>query len=243
MDNTIDSTDPRERLLEDLRGLKQDFSKDPTMDNLFQIAVIYDALGQTERGIGFAEAFLMQIEDEMERLVMNTMVLSMVDRDDEAVKLLGEAEEKFPEDIRLKRYKGMLLNKQRKFQEAVDAFKVLLEKDSGDLEAVSGKIIALLGLKKHDQAMKAYQASISITPREAPQWHFKGMLDGLMGEHLSRMQQNGLNEDHNKKLSESFMRISSLIDNFGPDVRNFYRMGQVAGKEAYHLTMDDAEEK
>jgi tetratricopeptide (TPR) repeat protein len=243
MDNTIDSTDPRERLLEDLRGLKQDFSKDPTMDNLFQIAVIYDALGQTERGIGFAEAFLMQIEDEMERLVMNTMVLSMVDRDDEAVKLLGKAEEKFPEDIRLKRYKGMLLNKQRKFPEAVDAFTTLLEKDSGDLEAVSGKIIALLGLKKHDQAMKAYHASISITPREAPQWHFKGMLDGLMGEYLSRMQQNGLNEDHNKKLSESFMRISSLIDNFGLDVRNFYRMGQVAGKEAYHLTMDDAEEK
>ncbi|MDP2217610.1 MAG: tetratricopeptide repeat protein [Methanolobus sp.] len=243
MDNTTDSTDPRERLLEDLRGLKQDFSKDPTMDNLFQIAVIYDALGQTERGIGFAEAFLMQIEDEMERLVMNTMVLSMVDRDDEAVKLLGKAEEKFPEDIRLKRYRGMLLNKQRKFAEAVDAFTTLLEKDSGDLEAVSGKIIALLGLKKHDQAMKAYQASISITPQEAPQWHFKGMLDGLMGEHLSRIQQNGLNEDHNKKLSESFMRINSLIDNFGPDVRNFYRMGQVAGKEAYHLTMDDAEEK
>jgi tetratricopeptide (TPR) repeat protein len=243
MDNTIDSTDPRERLLEDLKGLKQDFSKDPTMDNLFQIAVIYDALGQTERGIGFAEAFLMQIEDEMERLVMNTMVLSMVDRDDEAVKLLEEAEEKFPEDIRLKRYRGMLLNKQRKFAEAVDAFTILLEKDPDDLEAVSGEIIALLGLKKHDQAMKAYQASISITPREAPQWHFKGMLDGLMGEHLSRMQQNGLNEDHNKKLSESFMRISSLIDNFGPDVRNFYRMGQVAGKEAYYLTMDDAEEK
>lgn len=185
----------------------------------------------------------MQIEDEMERLVMSTMVLSMVDRDDEAVKLLGEAEEKFPEDIRLKRYRGMLLNKQRKFPEAVDAFKVLLEKDPGDLEAVSGEIIALLGLKKHELAMKAYQSSINITPREAPQWHFKGMLDGLMSEHLSKMQQDSPNEDRDKKLSESFMRISSLIDSFGPDVRNFYRMGQVAGKEAYHLTMDDAEKE
>ncbi|WP_292463189.1 hypothetical protein [Methanolobus sp.] len=243
MDNTADNTDPREQLQEDLKNLKQDFSKNPGMDNLFQIVVIYDALGQTERGIGFAEAFLMQIEDEMERLVMSTMVLSMVDRDDEAVKLLGEAEEKFPEDIRLKRYRGMLLNKQRKFPEAVDAFKVLLEKDPGDLEAVSGEIIALLGLKKHELAMKAYQSSINITPREAPQWHFKGMLDGLMSEHLSKMQQDSPNEDRDKKLSESFMRISSLIDSFGPDVRNFYRMGQVAGKEAYHLTMDDAEKE
>lgn len=240
MDNTTDNTDPGKKLMEDIKGLKQDFSRNPSMDNLFQIVVLYDALGQTERGLGFAEAFLMQVEDEMERLVLNTMVLSMVDRDDEALELLGNAEGKFPEDIRLKRYKGMLLNKQRKFGEAVDAFDALLESEPGDLESISGKIMALLGLKKHEQAMKVYQGSIAITPKEAPQWHFKGMLDGLMSEHLSRMQQNSSDEVREKKLAESFNRISSLIDTFGPDVRSYYMMGQVAGKEAYHLTMDDA---
>lgn len=243
MDNTTNITDPGKKLLEDLNRHKQDFSRNPSMDNLFQIVVIYDALGQTERGLGFAEAFLMQVEDEMERVVLNTMVLSMVDRDDEAIGLLGKAEKKFPEDIRLKRYRGMLLNKQGKFDEAVDAFDALLKSEPNDLESVSGKIMALLGLKKNEQAMKVYQDSIGMTPTEAQQWHFKGMLDGMMSEHLLRMQQSGSDEAREKKLAESFDRISNLIDTFGPDVRNFYRMGQVAGKEAYHLTMNDEEKE
>jgi tetratricopeptide (TPR) repeat protein len=237
--NATDSTDTREKLMADLKALKHDFSVTPSMDNLFQIVVTYHVLGQAERGIGFAEAFLMQIEDEKERLVQTAMVLSMAEKDNEAAELLRTAEEEFPGDTGLKRYRGMLLNKQRKFTEAVDAFNALLENDPEDLESISGKIMALLGLKKHDQAIKAYQGSIGINPREAPQWHFKGMLDGLMGEHLSRMQQGGSVDAHEKKLSESFGRIDSLIDNFGPDVRNFYRMGQFAGKEAYHLTTDD----
>jgi len=239
MDNTTNSTDPGKKLLEDLNRHKQDFSRNPSMDNLFQIVVIYDALGQTERGLGFAEAFLMQVEDEMERIVLNTMVLSMVDRDDEAIELLGKAEEKFPEDIRLKRYRGMLLNKQGKFDEAVDAFDELLKNEPEDLESVSGKIMALLGLKKNEQVMKVYQDSIGITPTEAPQWHFKGMIDGMMSEYLLKIQQSGKDEAREKKLAGNFDRISNLIDTFGPDVRDFYRMGQVAGKEAYHLTMND----
>ncbi len=241
--NATDSTDTRDKFMADLKTLKHDFSVTPSMDSLFQIIVTYHALGQAERGIGFAEAFLMQIEDEKERLVQTAMILSLVEKDNEAAELLKDAEENFPGDIGLKRYRGMLLNKQRKFTEAVDAFNALLEKDPEDLESISGKIMALLGLKKHDQAIKAYQASIGINPREAPQWHFKGMLDGLMGEHLSRMQQGGSADAHEKKLSESFERIDSLIDNFGPDVRNFYRMGQFAGKEAYHLTTDDTGEE
>ena len=241
--DTTDSTDTREELMADLKALKLAFSSTPSMDNLFQIVVTYNALGQAERGIGFAEAFLMQIEDEKEKLVQTTMILSMVERDDEAIELLKAAEEKFPHDVELKRYRGMLFNKQRKFTEAVDTFSALLENDPNDLESISGKIIALLGLKEHDRAIKTYQASIGITPREAPQWHFKGMLDGLMGEHLSRMQQGGPVDAHEKKLSESFGRIDSLINNFGPDVRNFYRMGQFAGKEAYHLTTDDTAEE
>ncbi|MBN2109648.1 MAG: hypothetical protein JW705_00975 [Methanosarcinaceae archaeon] len=226
-----DSTDKKELLLAELGKLKESFSKAPGMDNLYQIVMTYHALGRTERGIGFAEAFLMQIKDEKERLIQTTMVLSMLGKNEEAIETLKEAESKFSDDVQLKRYEGMLLNKQKSFEEAVNVFNDLLGKDPDDLESISGKVIALLGLKKYDMAMKAYQASIRVTPKEAPQWHFKGMLDGIVQEYLSGLQPEE-EEGQKRKMSESFRLIDTLIDNFGADVRNFYRMGQLAGREA-----------
>lgn len=225
----------KEEIMNELVRLKESFSKTPSMDNLYQIVITYHALGQTERGIGFAEAFLMQIEDEKERLIQTTMVLSMLEKDEEAIEALKEAEGKFSDDVQLKRYGGMLLNKQNRFEEALNVFDVLVEKSPDDLESISGKVIALLGLKKYDMAMKAYQVSIGITPKEAPQWHFKGMLDGLMQEYVSSKQSSEAGEAQKKKMSDSFRLIDTLINNFGPDVRNFYRMGQLAGREAYGL--------
>ncbi|WP_406656399.1 hypothetical protein V7O62_11130 [Methanolobus sp. ZRKC2] len=236
-------TDSKEDLLAELGKLKESFSKTPSMDNLYQIALVYHALGQTERGIGFSEAFLMQIENEKERLIQTAMVLSMLERDEEAIEVLKGAEGKFNDDVQLKSYEGMLLNKQKSFEEAYSVFDELLEKNPEDLESISGKVIALLGVKKYDLAMKAYQASIGITPKEAPKWHFKGMLDGLMQEYVSNMQSDESGEVQKKKMSESFKLIDTLIDNFGPDVRNFYRMGQLAGREAYGLMLDENTEQ
>ncbi|MDW7731064.1 MAG: hypothetical protein SCH66_01390 [Methanolobus sp.] len=235
MNDKNDQTDSKEELLAELGRLKEEFSKTPSMDNLYQIALIYHALGQTERGIGFAEAFLMQIENEKERLIQTSMILSMLEKDEEAIGVLREGEGKFSDDVQLKSYEGMLLNKQKRFGEAAEVFDGLLEGRPEDLESISGKIIALLGLEKYDMAMKAYQASIGITPKEIPQWHFKGMLDGLMQEHVSKMQSGGSGDAQKKKMSDSFRLIDTLINNFGPDVRNFYRMGQLAGIEAYGL--------
>ncbi|KXS44798.1 MAG: O-linked N-acetylglucosamine transferase [Methanolobus sp. T82-4] len=234
-----DNTDSQEDLQAQLKELKEEFSQTPSMDNLYQIAITYHALGQTERGIGFAEAFLMQIENEKERIIQTTMILSMLERDEEATQALREAEDKFSDDPQIKRYEGMLLNKQKRFEEAVDVFDGLLQDNSDDLESISGKVIALLGLDRNDQAVKTYQASIKVTPKEAPQWHFKGMLDGLMQEYVSKSE--GPGEEQKKKMLESFKSMDSLIDNFGPEVGNFYRMGQLAGREAYGLMLEEEE--
>ncbi len=234
-----DNTDSQEDLQAQLKELKEEFSQTPSMDNLYQIAITYHALGQTERGIGFAEAFLMQIENEKERIIQTTMILSMLERDEEATQALREAEDKFSDDPQIKRYKGMLLNKQKRFEEAVGVFDGLLQNNSEDLESISGKVIALLGLDRNDQAVKTYQASIKVTPKEAPQWHFKGMLDGLMQEYVSKSE--GPAEEQKKKMLESFKSMDSLIDNFGPEVGNFYRMGQLAGREAYGLMLEEEE--
>ncbi|QLC50813.1 hypothetical protein HWN40_11510 [Methanolobus zinderi] len=234
-----DNTDSQEDLQAQLKELKEEFSQTPSMDNLYQIAITYHALGQTERGIGFAEAFLMQIENEKERIIQTTMILSMLERDEEATQALREAEDKFSDDPQIKRYEGMLLNKQKRFEEAVDVFDGLLQDNSDDLESISGKVIALLGLDRNDQAVKTYQASIKVTPKEAPQWHFKGMLDGLMQEYVSKSK--GPAGEQKKKMLESFKSMDSLIDNFGPEVGNFYRMGQLAGREAYGLMLEEEE--
>jgi len=235
-----DNTDSQEDLQAQLKELKEEFSQTPSMDNLYQIAITYHALGQTERGIGFAEAFLMQIENEKERIIQTTMILSMLERDEEATQALREAEDKFNDDPQIKRYEGMLLNKQKRFEEAVGVFDGLLQDSSDDLESISGKVIALLGLDRNDQAVKTYQASIKVTPKEAPQWHFKGMLDGLMQEYVSKSE--GPAGEQKKKMLESFKSMDSLIDNFGPEVGNFYRMGQLAGREAYGLMLEGEEQ-
>ncbi|MEZ5334710.1 MAG: hypothetical protein R2741_05470 [Methanolobus sp.] len=69
--------DMKAELAENLHSLKESFRETPDMELLLQIVATYHRLGHAERGVGFAEAFLMQIEDEKEKLLQTSMIFEL----------------------------------------------------------------------------------------------------------------------------------------------------------------------
>ena len=230
--------DMKAALQDNLKSLKESFIETPSMEFLLQIVATYHGLEMTERGIGFAEAILMQIEDEKERLIHTSMVFEMIDFNDDALAVLSEAMEKYPDDVQVKNHHGMLLNKSSKFEDALSIYEELLETSPESLESLSGKLIALIGLGRHGDVLKLYKTSISITPSSPQDWHFKGVIDGLLRDYFDREKGKSITEGQAEKLSKSFDSITHIMDGLGPEVSNFYMMGNFAGKEIYHQMLD-----
>jgi tetratricopeptide (TPR) repeat protein len=208
------------------------------MEFLLQIVATYHGLEMTERGIGFAEAILMQIEDEKDRLIQTSMIFEMVDLNEEALSYLTEAMEKYPDDAQVKNHRGMLLNKSSKFEDALSIYEGLLETTPESLESLSGKLIALIGIGRHGDVLKLYKTSISITPSSPQDWHFKGVIDGVLRDYFGREKGKSITEGQAEKLSKSFDSITHIMDGLGPEVSNFYMMGNFAGKEIYHEMLE-----
>lgn len=226
-------------LEENLRDLKESFRETPSMEFLLQIVATYHGLEQTERGIGFAEAFLMQIEDEKERLLQTSMMFEIADRNEEALSSLTRAGEHFPEDMQIKNRHGMLLNKLSEFESALLIYDELLTDSPSSLESLSGKLIALTGLGRHGDILKLYKTSISITPSSVQDWHFKGVIDGILRDYFEHEKGSSVTEGQVEKLSGSFDLIARIMDGLGPEVRQFYMMGSFTGKGIYHEILEN----
>jgi tetratricopeptide (TPR) repeat protein len=230
--------DMKAALQDNLKSLKESFIETPSMEFLLQIVATYHGLEMTERGIGFAEAILMQIEDEKDRLIQTSMIFEMVDLNEEALSYLTEAMEKYPDDAQVKNHRGMLLNKSSKFEDALSIYEGLLETTPESLESLSGKLIALIGIGRHGDVLKLYKTSISITPSSPQDWHFKGVIDGVLRDYFGREKGKSITEGQAEKLSKSFDSITHIMDGLGPEVSNFYMMGNFAGKEIYHEMLE-----
>jgi tetratricopeptide (TPR) repeat protein len=237
----VDKSEPdmKAALKDNLESLKESFRETPSMEYLLQIVATYHGLEMTERGIGFAEAILMQIEDEKDKLIQTSMVFEMVDLNEEALSYLTEAMEKYPEDAQVKNHRGMLLNKSSKFDDALSIYEGLLKTSPESLESLSGKLIALIGIGRHGDVLKLYKTSISITPSSPQDWHFKGVIDGLLMDYFEHEKGKSITEGQVEKLSKSFDSITHIMDGLGPEVSNFYMMGNFAGKEIYHEMLEN----
>lgn len=231
--------DMKEMLANNMQSLKELFRETPSMEHLLQIVATYHGIGQTQRGIGFAEAFIMQIDDEKDRLLQISMVLEMVDENEEALSYLDEAEDKFPDDAQVKNHRGMLLNKLTEFEQALSIYDGLLESSPKSLESLSGKLIALTGLGRHGDVLKLYKSSIPITPSNPQDWHFKGVIDGILKDYFEAEKGASITEGQADKLSRSFNSIEHIIDGLEPELRNFYMIGCFAGKEIYHEILEN----
>ena len=224
----------KDMLSKNLTELKAEFEKNPTMDTLIQIVVTYHKLGQTERGLGFADAILMQLPDGKDKWFQKSLIMGSVERDEDALSCLDKALECEPEDTQILHSKCMMLNKLGRFEEAIVVCDRLLEVSQNDLQALSNKFVSLFGSKHYDDAFELYQRSITIKAEGVYAWHCKGMIDGLMAEYLieTRLEEN--DKGSKKKMTESLNLIDSMIDNFGIHVKTWYELGKHSGKETYH---------
>lgn len=226
-------TNEQDTLGVELRSLKESFSAAPSMETLLRIVDTYHKMKQTERGIGFAEAFLMQIEDEKDRYLQTSMVFEMVDRNQEALSYLKEAADRFPDDVMIQNHYGMLLNKLSEFGKSLHIYDSMLESNPNSLESLAGKLIALAGLGRHGDILKLYKISIGITPSSVQEWHFKGVIDGILEDYFQHEKGASITEGQADRLSQSFASIKHVIEGLGPKIQNLYVMGSMTGKEIY----------
>jgi tetratricopeptide (TPR) repeat protein len=227
---------------ENIDKLKEQFKKEPSVEKMIQIVAAYHEQGLTERGIGFAEAVLLQVDDAKTSLLQMAMVMEIVGRNDDALKYLDKVLAISPADSQALHAKGMILVLNGSLTEAVSIYDKLRKDNPLDLEAIAGMLLCLFGEGHLSEALALYQESTGMLPKTPQQWHPKGMIDGIVAEYF----ESNVSGDHGtapQKVKESFKRMENIIANFGTEVRMFYTMGEISGREAYKKVLEKHKHK
>lgn len=223
-----------------IESLKQQFKKGPSLETMVQIISAYHAQGLTERGIGFAEAVLLQLDDEKTRLLQMGMILELVDRNKEALEYLEKVLKISPADPQALHVKAMILVENGDFSDAFSIYHKLKDTNPSDLQATSGMLLCLFGKEQANDALALYQESTGILPQAMHDWHPKGMIDGIVAEYFETCTSHGMAPE---KIKESFRRMEEIIGNFGYEARMFHTMGELSGREAYKKVLASKETK
>ncbi|WP_321417724.1 hypothetical protein [uncultured Methanomethylovorans sp.] len=221
-----------------VESLKEEFKKEPSLERMIQIVAAYHEQGLTERGIGFAEALLMQIDDEKDRSMQMGMIMELVDRNEEALTYLDKALKISPVDPQALHAKGMILTINGSFEDATSIYRKLRDANPSDIQAISGIILCLFGEGRPTDALALYQESTGTIPKNPHDWHPKGMIDGIVAGYF----ETNASGDHGvapEKVKESFKRMEDIIRNFGAEVQMFYTMGELSGREAYKKALEN----
>lgn len=220
-----------------IENLKEEFKKEPSLERMVQIVAAYHEQDLTERGIGFAEALLMQIDDEKDRSMQMGMIMELVGRNDEALTYLDKALQISPDDPQALHAKGMILTMNGRFEDATSIYRKLRNANTSDIQAIAGMVLCLFGEGNSTDALALYQESTDTLPKTPYDWHPKGMIDGIVAEYFEA----NTSVDHgmtSEKVKESFKHIEDIIRNFGAEVQMFYTMGEIYGREAYKKVLE-----
>lgn len=229
--------DQKHSISDKVESLKEEFKKEPSLEMMVQVVAAYHEQGLTERGIGFAEAVLLQVDDEKTRSMQMGMIMELVGRNEEALKYLDKALKISPTDPQVLHAKGMMLAMNGNFEDAALIYRKLRDDNAADLQAISGMLLCLFGEGRSADALALYQESTGMLPKTPHEWHPKGMIDGIVAAYF----ETNASGDHGmapEKIKESFRRMEDLIGNFGAEVRMFYIMGEIAGSEAFRKILE-----
>ncbi|MGB3908500.1 MAG: tetratricopeptide repeat protein [Methanomethylovorans sp.] len=234
--------DQKHNISDKVESLKEEFKKEPSLEVMVQVIAAYHEQGLTERGIGFAEAVLLQVDDEKTRSMQMGMIMELVGRNEEALTYLDKALKISPTDPQVLHAKGMLLVVNGNFEDAALIYRKLRDENAADLQAISGMLLCLFGEGRSTDALALYQESTGTLPKDPHEWHPKGMIDGIVAAYF----ETTTSDDHGtapEKIKESFRRMEDIIGNFGTEVRMFYTMGEIAGSEAFRKIMEKKKNK
>lgn len=229
--------DKKNSTSDNVESLKAEFKKELSLEKMVQVVAAYHEQGLTERGIGFAEAVLLQVDDEKARSMQMGMIMELVGRNEEALKYLDKVLEISPAEPQALHAKGMILAINGKFADAALIYRKLRDVNPSDLQAISGMILCLFGKELSTDALALYQESTGTLPGNPHDWHQKGMIDGIVAAYF----ETNASGDHGmapEKIKESFRRMEDIIGNFGAEVRMFYTMGELVGREAYKKVLE-----
>lgn len=234
--------DQKHSISANVESLKEQFKKEPSLEKMVQVVAAYHEQGLTERGIGFAEAVLLQADDEKAGLMQMGMIMELVDRNEDALEYLDKVLKISPADPQALHAKGMILTINGSFEDATSIYRKLRDANPSDLQTISGMILCLFGEGRSNDALALYQESTGTLPKTPHDWHPKGMIDGIVAAYF----ENNASGDHGmapEKIKESFRRMEDIIRNFGVEVQMFYTMGELAGREAYRKVLESKKSK
>ncbi len=234
--------DQKHSISDKVENLKEEFKKEPSLEMMVQVVAAYHEQGLTERGIGFAEAVLLQADDEKTRSMQMGMIMELVGRNEEALRYLDKALKISPTDPQVLHAKGMILAINGNFEDAALIYRKLRDDNAADLQAISGMLLCLFGEGLSADALALYQESTGMLPKTPHEWHPKGMIDGIVAAYF----ETNASGDHGmapEKIKESFRRMEDIIGNFGAEVRMFYTMGEISGSEAFRKILEKKKTK
>lgn len=219
--------------MNEIEKLQEEFKKEPSFEIMMQIIDAYHKANLTERGIGFAEAILLQM-DNKERYLQMTMILESVGKNEEALTYLDKILQSSPDDTETLHAKAMILMTRGDINEASSIYIKLKQKNEEDLQAIAGMLICLFKQGQVKEAYDLYQQSSSKLPSESQEWYPKGMIDGILAAYIESSTETIENSEN---IRNNFKHMEQIIENFGPDAKMIYMMGETAGKSLYNKTI------
>jgi len=234
--------DQKQSIADNIESLKEKFRQVPSLEGMVRVVIAYHQTGFTERGIGFAEAVLLQISDEKIRSMQMGMIMELVGRYKEALQYLDKVLKLSPADLQALHAKAMILAINGSFADAAVIYRKLREDNPSDLQAISGMLLCLFGEGLLNDALALYQQSTATLPKAPHEWHPKGMIDGIVAAFF----ETDTSVDHGmtaEKINESFRRMEDIIGNFGAEVQTFYTMGELSGRETFNKTLEKKKTK
>ena len=93
-----------------------------------------------------------------------------------------------PDDLSLKRMKGLTLYNLGRYEESLEVYDQVLEASPRiepyviDVSALEGKGDALRALNRNQEALEAYNEAIALAPSSSAAWHGKGEAERALGQ-------------------------------------------------------------
>ena len=178
--------------------------------------------GKADQGIAVLEDALKKHADEPTAYIALAQMYSEVDRGAQAVKLLQDAQTKFPADTSIVFELGAVYDKQKKFAEAETAFKQVIAREPDNSAALNylGYMLAERG-ERLDESVSLVQKALQIEPDNGSYldslgWaYFKSDRLDLAEENLRRaadqMKTNSVIQDHHGDVLFKLGRFDEAI--------------------------------
>jgi len=165
--------------------------------------------GKTDQGIALLEEAVRRHADEPLAYVSLAQAYSEADRGAQAVKVLQEAQAKFPTDDTIAFELGTVFDKQKKFADAESAFRQVLARDPENATALNylGYMLAERG-ERLDESVTYLKKALQIEPENG------SFLDSL-GWAYFRSDKLDLAEDNLRRAADQLRTNSVIQDHYG----------------------------